>query len=69
MAAFIKKGIEGNSYETDVAYDGKNAEKLAIQFNYDLFIVDIIIPFVNGLDLCRKFNKRIPMYQLLCLRH
>jgi two-component system, OmpR family, copper resistance phosphate regulon response regulator CusR len=60
VAQFIKNGLEENHYEADVAYDGRHAEKLACQFNYDLFIVDIIIPFVNGLDLCRQLKKIKP---------
>ena len=42
VASFIKKGLEESYYEADIVYDGRNAEKLALQFNYDLFIVDII---------------------------
>jgi len=54
IASFIKKGLEENQYEVDLAYDGLLAERLALQYNYDMFILDIIIPFVNGIELCRK---------------
>ena len=67
VALFIKKGLEENHYESDIVYDGRNAEKLAAQFNYDLFIVDIIIPFVNGLDLCRQLKKIKPDIPVLML--
>ena len=67
VASFIKKGLEENHYESDIVYDGRNAEKLATQFHYDLFIVDIIIPFVNGLDLCRKLKKIKPGIPVLML--
>jgi len=67
VASFIKKGLEENHYEADIVYDGRNAEKLATQFNYDLFIVDIIIPFVNGLDLCRKLKQLKPKIPVLML--
>ncbi|TFH49058.1 MAG: response regulator transcription factor [Bacteroidia bacterium] len=67
VASFIKKGLEENHYESDIVYDGRNAEKLAAQFHYDLFIVDIIIPFVNGLDLCRQLKKIKPDIPVLML--
>lgn len=67
VAAFIKKGLEESHYEADVVYDGRTAEKLANQYNYDLFIVDIIIPFVNGLDLCRNLKQKKPNIPILLL--
>jgi two-component system, OmpR family, copper resistance phosphate regulon response regulator CusR len=67
VASFIKKGLEENHYEADIVYDGKNAEKLATQFNYDLYIVDIIIPFVNGLDLCRRLKQKNPNVPVIIL--
>ena len=70
VAAFIKKGLEENNYEAELAYDGKTAEKLALQHDYDLFIVDIIIPMVNGLDLCRilkRINPNSPVLMLTAL--
>jgi two-component system copper resistance phosphate regulon response regulator CusR len=67
VAAFIKHGLEENHYEADVVYDGRNAEKLALQYDYDLFIIDIIIPFINGLDLCRVLKQKKPNIPVLML--
>jgi len=67
VAAFIKHGLEENHYEADVVYDGSNAEKLALQYDYDLFIIDIIIPFINGLDLCRVLKQKKPNIPVLML--
>lgn len=67
VATFIKKGLEENHYESDVAYDGRSAEKLASQYSYDLFIIDIIIPFVSGLDLCKQFKQKTPDIPVLLL--
>jgi two-component system copper resistance phosphate regulon response regulator CusR len=70
VASFLKKGLEENHYEADLAYDGTTAEKLALQYRYDLFIVDIIIPGINGLELCRKLklkNINIPVLMLTAL--
>jgi len=70
VAAFIKKGFEENHFDADIAYDGFSAEKLVQQNKYDLFLLDIIIPVMNGLDLCRKLrqtNPGIPVMMLTAL--
>lgn len=70
VASFIKKGLEENNYDADVAYDGLIAEKLVRVNSYDLFILDIIIPGINGLDLCKKLkeiNSNIPVLMLTAL--
>ncbi|TVQ88029.1 MAG: DNA-binding response regulator, partial [Bacteroidetes bacterium] len=53
LANIIKRGLEENSYETRVAYDGKMGLKLALGQDFDLIISDIILPEINGLELCR----------------
>jgi DNA-binding response OmpR family regulator len=67
VASFIKKGLEENNYEAEIAYDGISAAKLAAQYNYDLFILDIVIPGISGLDLCRKLKKQNPLIPVLML--
>jgi DNA-binding response OmpR family regulator len=67
VAAFIRKGLEESHYEIDIAYDGLSAIKLASQYKYSLFIVDIIIPVINGLDLCKKLKLSHPHIPVLML--
>ena len=70
VASFIKKGLEENNYDAEIAYDGLTAEKLVRSNRYDLFILDIIIPGINGLDLCKKLkeiNSNIPVLMLTAL--
>src|SRR5664279_3085258 len=70
VASFIKKGLEENNYEADIAYDGLTAEKLVRANRYDLYILDIIIPGINGLDLCKmlkEINSNIPVLMLTAL--
>jgi two-component system, OmpR family, copper resistance phosphate regulon response regulator CusR len=67
VASFIKKGLEENNYDAETIHDGLSAEKLAKLNRYDLFIVDIIIPGMNGLDLCRKLKKINPNIPVLML--
>jgi len=67
VASFIKKGLEENLYEAEIAYDGISADKLSHLYIYDLFILDIIIPGISGLDLCRKLKKAKPNVPVLML--
>ncbi|HEX2969015.1 MAG TPA: response regulator transcription factor [Bacteroidales bacterium] len=67
VASFIKKGLEENQYEAEIVYDGLSAERLASTYEYDLFILDIIIPGISGLDLCRKLKKQFPDRPVLML--
>ncbi len=70
VASFIKKGLEENNYEAEIAYDGLSAESLARLYKYNLFILDIIIPGISGLDLCKKLKKlysNVPVIMLTAL--
>ena len=70
VASFIKKGLEENNYEAEIAHDGLIAEKMALNNRYDMFILDIIIPGINGLELCKKLkvlNPNIPVLMLTAL--
>ena len=53
----IKQGLEENGYEVDIAYDGLMGKQLAKNNVYQLIISDIIIPGINGIELCREIRK------------
>ena len=53
---FIKKGLEENQYEVDAAMDGKTGKHLALRNPYGLIITDIILPGLDGRDLCRELR-------------
>ncbi|NVO19593.1 MAG: response regulator transcription factor [Bacteroidetes bacterium] len=70
VSAFIKKGLEEASFHVDVAFDGYIGKVLALQNSYDLFILDVILPQINGLELCRIFraeNLETPILMLTAL--
>jgi len=70
VASFIKKGLQENYYEAEVAYDGLSADKLGRLYKFDLFILDVIIPGIGGLELCtrlKKINPDIPVLMLTAL--
>lgn len=67
VASFIKKGLEEQAYEVEQAYDGNFGLKLALQNEYDLIILDIILPNMNGLEVCREVRKKKPSVSILML--
>ncbi len=54
---FIKKGLEENYYEVDAATDGQTGKQMAIQNSYGLIITDIILPGLNGRELCKELRE------------
>jgi DNA-binding response OmpR family regulator len=70
VATFIKMGLEENSYVAEIANDGITGERMAQDTRYDLFILDIIIPGINGIELCKRLkliNPDIPVLMLTAL--
>ncbi|HAX92840.1 MAG TPA: DNA-binding response regulator [Bacteroidales bacterium] len=67
VAAFLKKGLEESHYEADLAYDSSFAEKLAGQYKYNLFVLDVIIPGIGGLELCKRIKSLHPNVPVLML--
>lgn len=67
VASFIKQGLEEQSIQADVAYDGNIGKRLALSRDYDVVILDIVIPGMNGFDLCRQLKKEKPGLPILML--
>ncbi len=67
VAAFIKSGLEQHNYTVDVAYDGQMGERLALGKEYHVILLDIIIPVINGIELCRRIKQAKPSTPLLML--
>jgi len=70
LASFVKKGFEHEGYDVTVAYDGRTGWSLYEQQPYDLVILDINLPYVNGVELCRRIrgaSQRVPLLLLTAL--
>jgi two-component system, OmpR family, copper resistance phosphate regulon response regulator CusR len=66
----LRKGLEENGFEVDIAYDGLIGKLLARRHEYAVIISDIIIPGINGIELCRELRKegiRTPFIMLTAL--
>jgi len=57
IANSIKKGLEQESYAVDVAYDGERGFDLAATEDYDVIVLDLMLPKMDGMDVCRKLRK------------
>ncbi len=70
LASFVKKGFEHEGYDVTVAYDGRTGWSLYEQQPYDLVILDVNLPYLNGVELCRRIregSQRVPVLLLTAL--
>lgn len=58
IAASIKKGLEQEHFAVDLAYDGNDGLDLAETENYDLIILDLMLPGMDGLQICRSLRAQ-----------
>jgi two-component system copper resistance phosphate regulon response regulator CusR len=56
VASFIKQGLEEQTNDVTVAFDGFFGKKLASENYYDVIIMDLMIPYINGLELCKALR-------------
>jgi len=57
IAGFIKRGLKEEGYSVDVALDGEEGYFLASTQDYDLIVLDLMLPKMDGLSLCRKLRE------------
>ncbi|TSA29302.1 MAG: DNA-binding response regulator [Bacteroidetes bacterium] len=60
VVAFLKQGLEELGYETAIAEDGKLGQELIQQQPYDLYLLDVLLPFVDGNQLCKLVKEKYP---------
>lgn len=59
ITEFVSYAMQKESYETDVASDGETALKMLEEKHYDLFVLDIMLPGIDGYDLCRRIRAKM----------
>jgi len=67
VSSFIRQGLEEQGFEVDVAYDGIIGERLGTSRDYDVVVLDIVIPGKNGFELCKILKKEKPDLPILML--
>lgn len=70
LADTIQAGLNEHEFEVAVAYNGLDGKKLFLDNAYDLIILDINLPFINGYELCkliRERDERVPIILLTAM--
>jgi two-component system, OmpR family, copper resistance phosphate regulon response regulator CusR len=57
ISAFVKLGLEESGYCVTVAYDSAMAEKIVFHKVFDILLLDVVIPGISGLELCKKIRN------------
>ncbi|MCA0365170.1 MAG: response regulator transcription factor [Bacteroidetes bacterium] len=58
VVSFIKKGLSEENFEVSVALDGLTGFRMALEGNFDLIILDIMLPDKNGIEVCRDLRSQ-----------
>ncbi len=58
LSSFVKMGLEDHDINVTTAYDGKFGERLALTKNFDVIILDVVLPEINGFDVCKNLREK-----------
>lgn len=70
LSRYIKKALERESYAVDCLYDGETAEKRVAFGEYDLVVLDVLLPKKDGISVCRDLREKninVPIIMLTAL--
>jgi DNA-binding response OmpR family regulator len=58
VAGFVEQGLTEAGYAVNVARDGSEGLEYALAYEYDVIVLDIMLPKINGLDMLREIRKK-----------
>src|SRR5262249_7272990 len=67
VASFIKKGLEQEQYSVDISHDGEEGLYLAESNEYDLVLLDLMLPKMSGMQVLSLLRKKKPGVPILIL--
>jgi len=67
ISSFLKEGLEEASYSVDISCDGKSGLELALKNEYNLIILDWMLPAMSGIEVCRQLRKAENMIPIIFL--
>jgi two-component system response regulator MprA len=67
MAAVLKKGLEGDNHRVTLAFDGRNGLELASTMEFDVVVLDLMLPVINGFEVARRLRKNNNQTPILML--
>ncbi|MDF0650509.1 MAG: DNA-binding response regulator [Nitrospira sp. LK265] len=57
VGSFIQRALEEESYAVDLCEDGAKGLEMALAINYDLLVVDVMLPSMSGLDVLKNIRR------------
>ncbi|HLW18844.1 MAG TPA: response regulator transcription factor [Cyclobacteriaceae bacterium] len=60
IANFIKQGLEEEAYSVDIEENGTDGLQRALSGQYDLLLLDWMVPGMSGIEVCRQYRKKFP---------
>ena len=67
VASFIQRGLEGEGFSVDLAHDGETGVEMGSSTNYDLILMDIMLPKMDGLEAIQALRAKGVASPVLCL--
>jgi DNA-binding response OmpR family regulator len=67
LGGFVRKGLEAEHYAVDVSADGEQARALATEFDYDLVVLDLNLPRLDGITILKRVRSCKPNLPILIL--
>jgi two-component system copper resistance phosphate regulon response regulator CusR len=67
LAEFVARGLRAEHYAVDLAVDGREGQNNINSYEYDLLILDLMLPFINGSELLRRVRQSHPSLPVLVL--
>lgn len=67
IADLLQKGLREFDYDVTIAYDGTMGKRLILSNHYDLIITDVILPNINGFELCKIIRTEYPHIPIIML--
>jgi len=59
ISSYVKLAMEDLNYTIDIASDGITGMQMALDNDYDTVILDVMLPGMNGFDICRKIRNSV----------
>ena len=67
LAQLVKRALVAERFSVDVAHDGREGLELATSYDYDLIVLDLLLPHMDGGEILRRVRRRNPKVPVLVL--
>jgi DNA-binding response OmpR family regulator len=57
LLAILRKGLSESNHEVSVSLDGKTALEMISNYIFDVVVLDVMLPDVNGIEICRRVSR------------